>query len=109
MQPRQSEGTEGKQAGNNAALHVTSAASVDAPVRNISTKWVKAPGRRIAGFDGVDVTVQDQRAPISGTPAGSHDIRPSGEIATKGDGLCVRLQLRDLRLPDVDIEVVCAH
>src|SRR5215207_4338434 len=109
MESRQSMCAQGKQVCDSAALHVTSASAIDAPLGDVSTEWVMTPGRRIADFDRIDVAVQNQGMPTSPTPKGSDDVWPPDEIGTESNRLGVRPQLRYVRLPYIDIEVMGAH
>ena len=97
------------QIGDDTALHVASAAAIQAPVNKIPAKRGVAPDLRIADFNRVDVPIQNQRAPATATSTDSHDIRPAGETSSERNRLRMVLQRRDVRLPDVDVEVVTAH
>src|SRR5215212_2389585 len=109
MESRQSKCAQGEQVGNDAALHIASAATIEAPLGNVPTQRFMAPGRRIADFDRVDMAVQNQGTATAPTPKGSNDVWTPGEIGTESNGLRVLLQLRKVRLPYVNIEVMGAH
>ena len=97
------------QIGDDTALHVASAAAIQAPVNKIPAKRGVAPNLWIADFNSVDVPIQNQRAPATATSTDSHDIRPVGETSSERNRLRMVLQRRDARLPDVHVEVVTAH